>query len=336
MNEHNTVLARSMRPKSLDDMVGAEKIIKRIRTRIKSGRIPRVWLFCGQTGSGKTTMGRIVARAVQCKHHKKFGEFCSRCWKHRHEFDNVEQNAADFTGVDAMRDLLEFSNRYPMPGSRRRVYLFDEVHQHSKSTQNLLLKYTEECPETTVFILCTTDEEAVIRTLRRRCKIYVMPNLDLDGIRHLVKRALKKIHCDYDSQELIEKLMEKDVTSPGLILNAVESYSEGATAEEASEVEATSEIVIKGLNRQLIKGDWESVAAQLRHMTPEDVKRVQGAVSKYLLGILLGETEFSGRNETLTRAILRISDLSGTDNVQMSAMGAILYKVCKLFKEYPR
>jgi len=130
--------------------------------------------------------------------------------------------------------------------------------------------------------------------------------------------------------------MEKDVTSPGLILNAVESYAEGASADEAAEVESESDVVTKGLNRQLIKGDWESVAAQLRHMTPEDVGRVQGAVSKYLFGILTGEKDFSSRTHAVSKAILKLTNLQGSENVRMAGLGAVLYEVCKFFKGDPR
>lgn len=332
----NTVLALSMRPKSLDDLIGAEKIVERIRRRMSSHRIPRSWMFCGGTGSGKTTIMRIIARSLQCTHHKKFGEYCSRCYKQRHEFDIVEINASDMTGIEAMRDIVEFATYHPHPGSKRRIYILDEVHMQSASAQNLLLKYTEEAVSTTVFMLGTTNEEKVIRALRRRCKTYVMPQMDLKNMTRLVRRAMRRIHCKLESRDLIEKLMEKDVTSAGLILNAVESYSEGASAEEATEVESISEVVTKGLIRSLIKGEWEDVASHLRHATPEDVAKIQGAVSKYLFGILIGEKDFSSRNRVVSKGIQKLANLQGSDNVKHAALGAVLYEVAHYFKEYSR
>jgi DNA polymerase III gamma/tau subunit len=332
-----SVFALSLRPRSLDDMIGAEKLVTRLRKRIDSGRIPRSWMFVGQTGGGKTTLARIVALAFQCTHHKVFGAWCSRCWKHRHDYDIDETNAARIRKVEEIEAKTDSYILAPMPGSPYRIYIFDEAHQLSDHSQNLLLKLTEDPPLTTIFIFNTTREDAIIRTLRRRCKKYIMPTLDLDSIRKLVKLGLRKAHSDLDSSELVEKLYEKDVTSPGLIVNAVEDYLDGCTAEEAAEVESASEITTRSLCRQVIKGDWSSVSAQLRKMKAEEVHAIQGAVSKYLLGMLLTDERYSSKSNAASQAINKLAALNGqSDNVAMSALGAILYECCHKFGKYSR
>src|SRR5271163_3655663 len=142
-----------MRPKSFEDMIGAEKLLKQIRNQIINHRTKRAWLFSGQTGSGKTTLARIMARSFQC-HHVEFGAFCSKCYKNRKFFDIIEINAADL-GIDAIRDVLSGYLYEPKPGSRMKVYILDEYHQQSKSAQNLLLKYAEDCPRKTRLLLCS-------------------------------------------------------------------------------------------------------------------------------------------------------------------------------------
>lgn len=337
MSNLHTVLALAMRPRCLDDLIGADTLISRIRRRFESGRIPKAILFCGQTGGGKTTVARILARAVQCNHNKKFGERCSRCWKHRKDYDIKEINAARVRKVEEIEAITDSYVLSPLPGSKFRVYILDEAHMLSDHSQNLMLKLTEDCPSTTLFVLNTTREDKIIRTLRRRCKVYVLPTLDLEGIRKLVKTALRRVHSELDSRELIEKLLEKDVSSPGLILNAVETYLEGGTPEEASEVESASEITTKSLCRQMIKGDWPSIAHQLKKLTPEDVHSIQGSTSKYLLGMLLTEEGFTDKSDVAAKAIRRLSELNGqSDNVQMSALSAILYDVCHDFGKYSR
>lgn len=337
-SKYHDVLSIALRPRCLEDMIGADKFVGRIRRRFESGRIPKALLLIGQTGAGKTTAAKILARAMQCTHNKKFGAFCSHCWKHRRDFDIDEINAARIRKVEDIEAKTDSYVLAPMPGSPYRIYILDEAHQLSDHSQNLLLKLTEDdCPRTTKFILASTREDLLIRTLRRRCRTYVMPALDLDSTRKLVKTALRKVHSDLDSGELVEKLLEKDVTSPGLILNAVESYLEGASPEEASEVEAASEITTKSLCRQMIRGDWQSVATQLRKMKAEDCAAIQGATSKYLLGILLTEESFSSKSNVAAKAIKRLSGLTGqSNNVQMSALGAILYDVCHYFSKYSR
>jgi DNA polymerase III subunit gamma/tau len=336
-NSFHDVLALSMRPRCLDDLIGADKVIKRIRHRFESGRIPKAFLFIGQTGSGKTTIARIVARAMQCTHGKKFGARCGRCWEHRKDYDIDETNAARIRGIEKIEAKTDSYILAPMPGSPYRIYIFDEAHQLSDHSQNLLLKLTEDCPPKTKFMFNTTREDLIIRTLRRRCKTYVLPTLDLHGIRKLVKKAMRVVNSELATSELIEHLNEKDVTSPGLILNAVEDYLDGASPEEAAEVEAISEIITKGLCRQMIKGDWSSVARQLRKMNPEDVHAIQGATSKYLLGMLLTENEYTDKANMASKAISRLAALNGqSDNVQISALGSILYEVCHSFSRYTR
>jgi replication-associated recombination protein RarA len=337
-SKYHDVLAIAMRPRCLDDLIGADKLVERIRRRFASSRIPKAFLLAGQTGSGKTTVAKILARSMQCTHDKPFGSWCSRCWKHRKDYDIDEINAARIRRVEEIEAKTDSYVLAPMPGSKYRIYILDEAHQLSDHSQNLLLKLTEDdCPSTTKFIFASTREDEIIRTLRRRCKTYSLPSLDLHGIRKLVKTGMRAVKSDLATNELIEKLMEKDVTSPGLILNAVEDYLDGATPEQAAETENAAEIATKGLIRQVIKGDWNSVAVQLRKMNIEDCRAIQGATSKYLLGIILGEEGFSSKSNIAAKAIDKLSKLNGqSDNVQMSALGAILYEICHSYSKYSR
>src|ERR1700680_1323988 len=126
-----SVLALSMRPRSLDDLIGADKLVERIRKRFASGRIPKAFLLVGQTGGGKTTLARIMSRAMQCTHHKNFGEWCSRCWKHRKEYDIDEINAARIRKVEDIEAKTDSYVLAPLPGSPFRIYILDEAHQLS-------------------------------------------------------------------------------------------------------------------------------------------------------------------------------------------------------------
>src|ERR1700722_3021808 len=135
----SSVLALAMRPRSLDDLIGADALVSRIRRRMASGRIPNSWLFCGQTGGGKTTTARIIANALQCTHQKVFGAACSRCWKHRKDYDIVEINAARVRGVEAIEAVTDSYVINPLPGSKYRIYILDEAHMLLDHSQNFML-----------------------------------------------------------------------------------------------------------------------------------------------------------------------------------------------------
>lgn len=324
-------LAISMRPRSFDDMIGVSHLVAQIRSQISNHKAKRAWLFSGQTGSGKTTIARIMSIAFQCRH-VNFGEYCSRCYKERHSFDIMELNAADL-GKDDIREAMRGYLNNPMPGSNMKVYILDEYHEQSKSAQNLLLKYAEECPRKTRLILCTTEPERVIRTIRRRCEVCVVPSFGLKEVRQLVKKGLKICKSDKSSGELAEKLMEKHITSAGLIVNAIQKYAgSDCSADEASNVEIGTDIDTLALCNCITKGVWEDVAKHLQDAENSEMPLIKASIQGWLRSILLGDTAFSKRTDVVADGILKLHMVRD----EVPAVSAVLYKLCKSFSDYKR
>src|SRR6185503_10000650 len=148
-------------------------VIAAFKSQAAPGRMPRAWMFIGQSGSGKTTIARILATSLNCTHNE-FGDPCSLCLKNSSKFQIHEINAGDISGVDDIREIAVGSQYAPISPTRRRVYILDEAQRISSAAQNLLLKYFEEAPRTTVWIVCTTEPDKILRTLRRRCMVYTM------------------------------------------------------------------------------------------------------------------------------------------------------------------
>ena len=76
--------------------------------------------------------------------------------KNSSHIDVLEMDAASKTGVDDIRDLIEFS-RYPPTSSKFKIFIIDEVHMLSKQAFNALLKTLEEPPVYLKFIFATTE-----------------------------------------------------------------------------------------------------------------------------------------------------------------------------------
>jgi len=291
-------------------------------------------MFIGQTGAGKTTIARILSRAVQCRH-GEFGDPCDKCLKKNFGTGIVEINASDITGIDDLRDALSGWDYEPQPYTRRRFYILDEAQMLSRSAQNLLLKYFEDCPTTTNWAICTTNPEKILPTLQRRCTKYTVPGLEEDGIRLLVTRALKKVRSPLDPTPLVEALIEETISSPSLVVGAVEKYTAGADAEEAARVEISTELNTIALCRSVVAGSWEKAAKQLREAKPEDARGIRAAVAGYLKTILLDETEFSKRTEAIADGIQKLAQVYGADDkLALAATMAALYGLCSYFKNY--
>lgn len=174
-----TVLYRKWRPADFDEVVGQETVVRTLKNAVAQDKISHAYLFCGPRGTGKTTTARILARAIN-------GRTASSGATALGEsddlgFDLVEIDAASNRGIDDIRELRERANY--RPGSARfKVYLIDEVHQLTGAAADALLKTLEEPPPHVVFILATTDPEALKPTILSRCQRFDFRRVGVDDM----------------------------------------------------------------------------------------------------------------------------------------------------------
>ena len=140
------VLARKWRPRTFEEMVGQEHVLRALINALDQDRLHHAFLFTGTRGVGKTTIARILAKSLNCEQgvsSKPCGE-CSTCREidEGRFVDLIEVDAASRTKVDETRDLLDNVQYAPTRG-RYKVYLIDEVHMFSNHSFNAMLKTLE-------------------------------------------------------------------------------------------------------------------------------------------------------------------------------------------------
>ena len=216
MNINSKVLALKYRPQIFDDLIGQEVVVETITNSIKANKVPNAYLFTGIRGIGKTTIARIVAKALNCTNGienkcKKKCENCEAITNSSH-IDVLEMDAASKTGVDDVRDLIEFS-RYGPTSSKYKIFIIDEVHMLSKQAFNALLKTLEEPPEYLKFIFATTELKKIPITVVSRCQRF-----DLSRIKSVeLFKFIKKINDNEngnatdDALKLIVRISEGSV-----------------------------------------------------------------------------------------------------------------------------
>jgi len=179
------VLARKYRPRTFDDLIGQEAMVRTLRNAFETGRIAHAFMLTGVRGVGKTTTARLLARALNytsADHDgpsvnlTPLGEHCEAIMASRHP-DVLELDAASRTGVADMRDLLDGS-RYAPVSARHKVYIIDEVHMLSNASFNALLKTLEEPPPHVKFIFATTEIRKVPVTVLSRCQRFDLKRLE--------------------------------------------------------------------------------------------------------------------------------------------------------------
>src|SRR2546423_2750195 len=166
----NQPLAERMRPRSLDEFIGQEKLLgpgKPLRVQIESDNLGSM-LFWGPPGCGKTTLARVIARLTK-------SEFISF--------------SAVLSGIKEIKEVMADAER-KFHSARRTIVFVDEVHRFNKSQQDAFLPYVEAGHIT--FIGATTENpsfEAISPPLSRT-KVYILDALPTPLIAELMRRAL--------------------------------------------------------------------------------------------------------------------------------------------------
>jgi DNA polymerase-3 subunit gamma/tau len=170
--EAYTVLARKYRPRTFEDLIGQEAMVRTLTNAFATGRIAHAFMLTGVRGVGKTTTARLLARALNNQTDvidrpslelSAHGVHDAAIMAGQH-MDVMEMDAASHTGVNDIRDILE-SVRYGPVEARYKVYVLDEVHMLSNQAFNALLKTLEEPPPHAKFIFATTEIRKVPVTI---------------------------------------------------------------------------------------------------------------------------------------------------------------------------
>ena len=217
MLKKSQVLALKYRPQVFEDLIGQEIVAQTIFNSLKLNKVPNAYLFNGIRGVGKTTIARIVAKALNCKNGiEKLckNDFCENCESiaNSNHIDVLEMDAASKTGVDDVRDLIEFS-RYPPTTAKFKIFIVDEVHQMSKAAFNALLKTLEEPPDYLKFIFATTEIKKIPVTVVSRCQRFDLSRVKSKELFEYIKKIkdLEKGKATDEVLKLIVKISEGSV-----------------------------------------------------------------------------------------------------------------------------
>lgn len=108
-----TALHLKYRPETLDDIIGHEAAVAKLKGMIASKKFPSALAFFGPTSAGKTTLARAFATTTLGKQAEGSQDF-------------MELNATDNKTIDDIRQLIGISRLRPVSGIRR-FLLVDEA-----------------------------------------------------------------------------------------------------------------------------------------------------------------------------------------------------------------
>lgn len=166
-------LAERMRPKSLDEYIGQEHLLKEgasLRRALDSGLIPSM-IFWGPPGVGKTTLAQLISNHLKRPFHTL---------------------SAISSGVKDVREIITRVEQGGMFQQQGTILFIDEIHRFSKAQQDSLLGAVEK--GTVTLIGATTENPSfeVISALLSRCQVYTLQSHTKEDLLNLLNRAIKE------------------------------------------------------------------------------------------------------------------------------------------------
>lgn len=252
------------RPKTFSEMIGMETTVKAVEKSIKDGEIPNAYLLMGNTGCGKTTFARVIARAVMCENYTGCGE-CNSC----KSFDNnpdshmdyMEVNCGEKGKIEDIRGLIQLGNTSPMMGQMR-VIVLDEAHRLSGASAEAILKPLEEPAEKTLWILATTESQALKDTLKNRCNVISIRPADRDRLAEYLA-DLARDYIDYPSEDLMQITEQIAEMTGGLIRSSLSILDTVIKSYRATNGKMDVQEFIDEVRQEILKNtDADTLSAQ--------------------------------------------------------------------------
>jgi DNA polymerase-3 subunit gamma/tau len=278
------------RPQELSELYGNDTVVDLLEAAITDGSLAHTILLSGPSGCGKTTIARILADHVRAGH------------------DLREMNIGKDRGIDTARNINQMVKYKPLR-SDKRVVVLNECHKGTPEFWNALLEVLEEPPDHTYFILCTTEPEKLITTVRNRCVQYVVERLKVADCMELCAEVAE--HEDKDiSPAVLRRIAQTSQGSPRAALSILEKVfaaeDEETQLEVASVLNEVEDFDLKAVCQIILRGGrWESVAKELKNFNG-DVEQVRRAMLGYFTAVLLNSKTPNDKTEAAAFAITNL------------------------------
>jgi len=239
------------RPKILNDVVGQDDIIERLKAYAKIRNVPHL-IFSGPAGTGKTTSALALSKEL-------FGE----TWKQNF----IELNASDERGINIIRGKIKnFARTAPMGQNQFKIIFLDEADSLTIDAQAALRRTIEKYSHICRFILSINYSSKIIEPIQSRCTVFRFGLIKPDAVKkYLQKIAIEeKLEITQDGLETLIFISKGDLRKAINVLQVGASISKKITAEllyETSSIAKPEDV--KLLINSALSGNFMAARNQL-------------------------------------------------------------------------
>lgn len=239
------------RPEKLDDIVGQDDIIKRLKSYVKTKNLPHL-LFSGPPGVGKTAASISIVKEI-------FGE----SW--RNNF--IELNASDERGIDIIRHKVkDFARMAPLGEADFKVIFLDEADALTNDAQSALRRTMERYSATTRFILSCNYSSKIIEPIQSRCAVYRFKPLSKEAVTKRIGHVaeMEKLEVTKGGMNAIEYVASGDMRKAINALQAAALLGDRVDEDTIYQITSTAKPEeIRELIKAAISGDFGAARGKL-------------------------------------------------------------------------